>query len=177
VTDNPVDGRQAQAATVGNGGDEKIVSTSTPVESHRTYEQVIELHRSGPLPPPAELQGYERVLPGLANRIVTMAETEGDKRRYRDQYILTTERVSLYLAAFLALVFFIGGFYAVLEGKEIAGLVSLVAALVTLASVFIVGKRANVEIAKADADLINGTRGSERESNGNGTIKEEIEQK
>lgn len=168
MTDNPTDRR--------NGRDEKTVSTSTPVEFQETYEH-IELHRSGPLPPPAELQRYERALPGLADRIVKMAEAEGNERRYRDQYRLTTERVSLYLATFLVLVVFAGGFYAILEGKEIAGLVSLVAALAALVSTFIVGKLANVKIAKADADLINRTRGSESESNGNGIIEEETGQK
>jgi uncharacterized membrane protein len=164
VTDNPSDRRQAQVATVGNGRDEKIVSTSTPVEFHGTYEH-IEFHR-GPLPLPAELQAYERALPGLADRIVKMAETEGDERRSREQYKLTTERVSLYVAAILVLGCFAGGFWAILKGKEIAGLVSLVAVLVTLASAFIVGKRANVEIAKADADMINGAKGSGSESSG-----------
>jgi uncharacterized membrane protein len=173
VTDNPENGRPAQAATVGNDRD----STSTPVQFRGTYQQVIEYHRSAPLPPPAELQEYERVLPGLADRIVKMAETEGDKRRYRDQYVLTTQRVSLYVAAVVSIVFFVGGFYVVLEGKEIAGLVSLVTALVVLSSAFIVGKRANVEIAKAEADLINGAQGSGSESNGDGILKEDTDQK
>ena len=173
MTDNPEDGRRAQVATVGSGRD----AASTPVPLHGTYEQVVEYHRIAPLPPPAELQAYERVLPGIADRIVTMAETEGDKRRYRDQYALTTERVSLYMAAVVAIVFFVGGFYVVLKGKEIAGLVSLVTALVALASVFIVGKRANVEIAKADADMINEAGVREREGHGNGNDEKETEQK
>lgn len=37
--------------------------------------------RSGPLPPPVELAAYERVLPGLANRIVAMTETVGRPNR------------------------------------------------------------------------------------------------
>lgn len=35
---------------------------------------------SGPLPPPADLQAYEKTLPGLAERIVVMAETEQRER-------------------------------------------------------------------------------------------------
>jgi len=35
----------------------------------------------GPIPPPDILQGYDNILPGLADRIVSMAEAEGNHRR------------------------------------------------------------------------------------------------
>ncbi len=43
---------------------------------------------SGPLPHPELYGGYERVLPGSANRIMGMAEEEGRQRRMR-KMILT----------------------------------------------------------------------------------------
>jgi uncharacterized membrane protein len=38
---------------------------------------------SGPLPPPASLEAYERILPGAAERILKMAEDEAVHRRAR----------------------------------------------------------------------------------------------
>ena len=37
-------------------------------------------HFSGPLPPPEIIEAYERILPGSANRILTMAEKNQDHR-------------------------------------------------------------------------------------------------
>lgn len=175
MSDNPGDGRQSLVANVGDGRDTTRVSTSTPpVAEFRTasFEEYFELRRS-PLPPPAELHGYERVVPGLADRIVKMAEAEGEHRRSRAQYALQTERVSLFVAATLVLLFFVGGFYAILQGKEIVGLVSLVAVLATLATAFIVGKRANTEIAIAEA---NGEKSDDTETargESSGVVEEE----
>jgi len=102
-----------------------------------------------------------------------MAEAEGEHRRSRAQYALQTERVSLFVAATLVLLFFVGGFYAILQGKEIVGLVSLVAVLATLATAFIVGKRANTEIAIAEA---NGEKSDDTETargESSGVVEEE----
>lgn len=46
---------------------------------------------TGPLPPPEILQGYESVCSGLANRIVAMAENQGDHRREQDKRLLDAE--------------------------------------------------------------------------------------
>ena len=40
---------------------------------------------SGPLPPPALLQGYENIKPGFAERIVQMAEGEANHRREQEK--------------------------------------------------------------------------------------------
>ena len=40
-------------------------------------EKLVEVHTFiGPIPPPDILQGYDKVLPGLADRIAGMAEAE-----------------------------------------------------------------------------------------------------
>lgn len=39
----------------------------------------------GPLPPPDVLRGYNDILPGAADRIIRMAEREGDHRRLYEQ--------------------------------------------------------------------------------------------
>jgi uncharacterized membrane protein len=46
---------------------------------------------SGPVPPPELLAGYEKVLPGMADRILTMAEKEGDHRRAMERLSMETQ--------------------------------------------------------------------------------------
>jgi Predicted membrane protein (DUF2335) len=43
---------------------------------------------AGPLPPPALLAEYEQALPGLAERIVAMAENEGNHRRAMEKRLI-----------------------------------------------------------------------------------------
>lgn len=68
---------------------------------------------SGPLPPPEALAEYEKVCPGLAERIVVMAEREQRIReKGQDDYIplkraaLTNERIKIFGAAFVSTVLF-----------------------------------------------------------------------
>lgn len=50
-----------------------------------SMQQVSEF--SGPLPHPGILEGYEKILPGSADRILTMAEEEANHRRQIDNSI------------------------------------------------------------------------------------------
>ena len=45
----------------------------------------------GPLPPPEVLAKYEAINPGFANRIVAMAEAEGDHRRNQEKKSLDAD--------------------------------------------------------------------------------------
>src|SRR6266508_605347 len=83
VSDEPDDDADSDASTT-------IVKTSTSVEvdvtplARRVEHKIAKLERTvtheGPLPPPQQLQAYDRVLPGLAERIVSMAEREQNNR-------------------------------------------------------------------------------------------------
>lgn len=50
---------------------------------------------AGPLPPPALLGEYEEALPGLAERIVVMAESEGCHRRAIENRLLRLSELGL----------------------------------------------------------------------------------
>lgn len=57
----------------------------TPVVQRSALEvRTVREEMSGPLPPPALLDGYERILPGAAERIMAMAERESNKRHELD---------------------------------------------------------------------------------------------
>ena len=52
---------------------------------------------TGPLPPPSALEEYNRVCPGCAERIIAMAEKEGDHRRKMEQEIVGIQKADLNL--------------------------------------------------------------------------------
>lgn len=60
-------------------------------EPQLTYQQQIELTAAGPLPMPSSFGGYEKVLPGAAERILRMAEKEQDHRLQQEQKILDAQ--------------------------------------------------------------------------------------
>jgi uncharacterized membrane protein len=53
-----------------------------------TPEQVyLAQHHSGPLPTPGDLEYYDNICPGAADRIITMAEKEQDRRIREQEHI------------------------------------------------------------------------------------------
>lgn len=75
----------------------------------------------GPLPPPSHLRAYEDVLPGLADRIVTMAETE-QRLRDRDNFlILHNDRIRIVGSLVVSLALVGAGVYCGLIGEPWLG--------------------------------------------------------
>jgi len=127
------------------------------VSAHHSYQ--------GPLPPAQELAKYEETLPGLAQTIVDMAQKEQAFRHQTSQYEQETERkcyrqlaTKTYLGqigAFVITTTALGGsFWLINNGHSAAGIAGIVAALATLAAVFIAGKRSapNEEPASDDSN-------------------------
>lgn len=57
----------------------------------RAVAKVIQSEFSGPIPPPSIIKGYEDILPGTAERIVSMAENQA-KHRQDMEKIMVSER-------------------------------------------------------------------------------------
>lgn len=115
---------------------------------------------SGPLPPPEDLEHYERIQPGLAERIVAMAEktmalTEG-QTKHRQDLERTVIRNNIRLAYLGLLSGFImggGGLVAAVilirEGRELGGGAAFIASLAALTGLFFYGrKKQDDELAK-----------------------------
>ena len=69
------------------------------VDDARIVESRQTLHFSGPLPPASALGAYDEVLPGLAERIVKMAEKEQDARLQAERDVLLENKKMIDLAA------------------------------------------------------------------------------
>jgi len=89
-------------------------------------------HFAGPLPPPEVLRQYEAVSPGLAMRIVEMAEQEGAHRREMENRSLQGEfeamrrdfreaRWGQIFAFVIALAFMVAGSYVSIKGQPWSG--------------------------------------------------------
>lgn len=100
----------------------------------------------GPLPPPGLLAEYERVTPGLADRIVAMAESESTHRRGMEEKIVSGSfseaRLGQVFALVICIVTITVGAYTALNGKEWAGIAIGVSGVSGIVTTFIMGRSA-----------------------------------
>jgi len=80
---------------------------------------------SGPLPPPEALAEYEKVFPGCAERIVSMAERQSDHRQSLERRVVYSntrnETVGQIIAGILSFVAIVGGIYLLANDKSASG--------------------------------------------------------
>lgn len=79
----------------------------------------------GPLPPASELEQYERVCLGAADRIIVMAEQQAAHRRGLEQSVVRSnvknESLGMYFSFCLTLLLMGSGFYMIIAGEDTAG--------------------------------------------------------
>jgi uncharacterized membrane protein len=117
----------------------------TPNQSQVIQHQAVVSAWHGPLPSPADLAQFEQVLPGMADRIMTMAEAQGQHRREIESRAVTTAIRTQYIGVCFgfvtAMVAIGGGIYLIASGFQTTGLVSILATLVGLVSAFVFGRQ------------------------------------
>ncbi len=95
---------------------------------------------SGPLPPPSTFKQYEDVLPGTADRIITMAENQAKHRQYIEKKQVDTESRDSLLGVLSALVIAIailvcGTLIALLGNSTVATVAGTVLNLTGIATI------------------------------------------
>ena len=107
---------------------------------------IAEQYYSGPIPSPENLAKYDEIHPGLAERIIQMAESESIHRREIEKRMTISYTKSAYMGMFFAffsvcIVSFLV-YYSIFKGfgKEAAYIA--VGAIATVAGVFILFRRA-----------------------------------
>ncbi|HEU4884383.1 MAG TPA: DUF2335 domain-containing protein [Longimicrobium sp.] len=96
----------------------------------------------GPIPPPDVLAKYERALPGLADRLVGIAERESDHRRGMQRGAMRLSELGLAAGFAIAMTALCGGIFLVHEGSQVEGMSSIILAIASLVLVFLTrGKR------------------------------------
>ena len=104
----------------------------------------------GPLPHPRHLRAYEATCPGLADRIVAMAEKAHAKQEDRIdramKYEYEDRRLGLFLGFFALLALLISGTFVVWLGNVVVGAGLLGAAVIgTATGIFVHGRRQQIE--------------------------------
>jgi len=114
---------------------------------------------SGPLPPPDLLREYDKIAPGCAQRIIGMAEKEGDHRRTIQRWKvkggLAARTRGQYLGWSLALVIAGLGACLIYSGRELTGFGALILAIAPLATPFLLARAE----ARQQADIADALRG------------------
>ena len=93
---------------------------------------------SAPLPPPPQLEHYDAILPGLAERIVSMTETEMTHRHRMDRSFVAYRFLGQWISAIIALAALGAGSYIVSTGHAGYGFAAIVTAVAGLVGVFLV---------------------------------------
>lgn len=76
---------------------------------------------SGPIPPSSEFARYEEVLPGAADRIMSLAENEQAIRKSENNYLLLSERIKVLGSIIVSLCLIGAGVYCGIIGQPWLG--------------------------------------------------------
>lgn len=113
----------------------KVVATSTKKTT---------VAFSGPLPPPSILAGYDNILPGAAERILTIAESEADHQRsmerFHAQETFRERRRGQQCALSIAVIAFgVSAFLGYTDHDFVAGVISGTT-LISIVASFVIGR-------------------------------------
>jgi uncharacterized membrane protein len=113
-------------------------------QSHHLIRQEIAAF-SGPLPPPAILEHYEKILPGAADRIITMAEQQSSHRREIEKKVIDSDisnsRCGLNFGLIIGLAALAASVILALNGQALLGGALGLAYIVSLVGTFVYGSR------------------------------------
>jgi uncharacterized membrane protein len=103
---------------------------------------------AGELPAAETISTYEEVLPGAADRILRMLETQADHRMSMERTLVEgaarTERLGQLMGLVIVLVVFLVGAVLIVSGHQIPGTLLAIADLGVLVAVY-VGRRREAE--------------------------------
>lgn len=114
-------------------------------------QEIHHLHQ-GPLPHPDILAGYENILPGAADRIITLAESEATHRREIEKKAVEAEIAGLrdeakdtsrgqFCGLIIGLAAIFSGAYSATHGAQWAGGFIGAGGVIGLVSAFIIGRK------------------------------------
>lgn len=139
-----------------------LESSNSETPSKEGSRLVMQLAQfSGILPPPELLKQYDKICPGLADRIMKMAEGEAAHRHSLDKATLDANinfhknqfveaRIGQFCALLIGLTTILSGAYMATHGAKLAGGVIGSGGVIGLVSVFIFGRKYTAEKQKEE---------------------------
>lgn len=99
----------------------------------------------GPLPPPQVLAQYNEVVPGLAERVVQMAESQSRHRQELERQVVAAnvaaEKRASWFGFILLTLLSLGGFVLISRGYGPHGIAIVIGALASFAGAYVWGKK------------------------------------
>lgn len=125
---------------------DQLVVPAPSAERNNSIEHIFAVEGySGPLPHPNLLRQFDEVVPGAANRIIQMAESQGEHRRNLETTVISArsknETMGIYIGGFLATLWSVGSFWLIVSGHSLWGTIALVGEIGALAAVFVIGRK------------------------------------
>ena len=100
---------------------------------------------NGPLPPPVILEKYNSIVPGAAERIITMAEEQAKHRKELEAKVINSDignsRLGLWFGLIIGLAGLASSVIVIIYGKQIAGGVLGIGTIGSLVGVFVYGSQ------------------------------------
>jgi uncharacterized membrane protein len=132
------------------------------VAKNRNNQQLVKVQAatfSGPLPPPEVLERYNLTLPGAAERIIKMAESQHEHRMDLESRVIQAnikaQKLGTVLGFVVAVIAVAGGLWLVHEGKSIAGVATVITSVAALVGAFAYGKHGQQkELAEKSSALV-----------------------
>lgn len=129
-----------------------------------THTQIQPPNYEGPIPPPSLMREYEAIKPGLAERIVLMAEQEAEHRRAMERKVLDAqiddarkyrraELVGQACGLTIGIAAIVAAAYAGIHGAQITGSLIGTTGVTGLVTAFIVGRQMMMKQKQQDAEL------------------------
>ncbi len=99
----------------------------------------------GPLPPPALLEHYDRIIPGSAERIFAQFESQSAHRQRIEATVIASasfsQKLGVVSASLIGLLAIGGGLFLAHEGKSLVGFGAFFTGLASLVAVYVYGKK------------------------------------
>ena len=108
------------------------------------------LNLAGRYTPPAILERYEKLIPGAAERILSMAEKQSSHRQATEKRIIYSEtfqaKAGMFFAFLIVIAALIIGGYLSLKNSPVSGLISLITAIGVIVTTFVLKRSAEKKI-------------------------------
>ena len=123
--------------------------------------QVLAAHYSSPLPPAAELERYEAIYPGFAERLMNRYEKQSDHRMELETKVIesgikNSARGQVFAFVLASMTICVGAFL-IYRNKDILGIAAILGSLATLVGVFIYGNKSKkderIQKSKANPEI------------------------
>jgi len=149
--------QDAVEAAIGTDIDAKEVRARVAQRVVRTVQTISAEFYRGPLPHPRHLKAYEDTCPGVATRIVAMAEKAHGRQEDRldksMDYEYKDRRIGLFLGFFALIALLVSGVIIVLHGDIAVGSALLAAGVIgTVIGTFVHGRRSEIEDTEDDEE-------------------------